>query len=208
MALFGQTEISIVLRMWVYFRRLFLCGGGREGERVYFITMRQQEFGKEPKRGWEANIKPMYIRISISDSFITGVSLSTLYVQVHDCQLKNSITDPTHPLIFLNLHLLAWATWRRDLSPKPQIISLKKISARMGAGYSQAIIQFLSLSLAHFTQSARLEYINLQTCANQHPTFIFPQKKRETKNHLLLKILYRSLIHTIPFVTISIPFLT
>lgn len=32
MALFGQTEILIVLRMWVYFRRLFLCGGRREGE--------------------------------------------------------------------------------------------------------------------------------------------------------------------------------
>lgn len=130
---------------------------------MYFITMRQQEFGREPKRGWEANIEPMYIRISISDSFITGVSLSTLYVQVHDCQLKNSITDPARPLIFLNLHLLAWATWRRDLSPKPQIIFLKKI------------LQFLSLFLAHFTQSARLDYINLQT------TFIFPRKKEKPK---------------------------
>lgn len=115
-------------------------GGGVVWGRVYFITMRQQEFGRDPKRGWEANIKPMYIRISISDSFITGGSLSTLYVQVHDCQLKNSIADPAHPLIFLNLHLLAWATWRRDLSPKPQTIFLKKISAWMGVGYSQAII--------------------------------------------------------------------
>lgn len=125
MAVFGQTEILIVLRMWVYFRRLFLCGGRRE-RRVYFITMRQQEFGREPKMGWEANIKRMYIRISISDSFITGVSLSTLYVQVHDCQLKNSIADPAHPLIFLNIHLLASATWRRDLSPKPQTIILRR----------------------------------------------------------------------------------
>ncbi len=36
MALFGQTEISIVLRMWVYFRRLFLCVGGKGGEKGVF----------------------------------------------------------------------------------------------------------------------------------------------------------------------------
>lgn len=120
------------------------AGGGGEGC-ILSPSMRHQEFGREPKRGWEANINRMYIRISISDSFITGVSLSTLYVQVHDCQLKNSIANPAHPLIFLNLHLLASATWRRDLSPKPQTSILKKFSAWMKAEYSQAIIQFLSL---------------------------------------------------------------
>lgn len=126
MAFFGQIEILIVLRIWLYFRRLFSCGGRRE-RRVYFITMRrQQEFGREPKRGGEANIKRMYIRISISDSFITGVSLSTLYVQVHDCQLKNSIADPAHPLIFLNIHLLASATSRCDPPPKPRTIILRR----------------------------------------------------------------------------------
>lgn len=147
MALFGQTEILIVLRMWVYLRRLFLCVG--EGKRgVYFITMGQQEFGRKPKRGWEANIKPMYIRISISDSFITGVSLSTLYVQVHDCQLKNSIADPAHPLIFLNLHLLAWATWRRDLSP---VFFKRKFRLGWETGHHTVPVPFL----AHFTQSAK-----------------------------------------------------
>lgn len=113
-----------------------------------------------PKGGWQANIKPMYIQISISDSFITGVSLSTLYVQVHDCRLEKSIADLRHPLVFLNLHLLAWATWRRDLSPKPQTIFLKSClkKRRRWNNLIQGpnkikLTQFLSL--AHFTQSAK-----------------------------------------------------
>lgn len=112
---FGQIEILIVMRMWVYFRRPFLCVGGA------LSPCGSRNLEGNPKWGWEANIKPMYIQISISDSFIIGVSLSTLYVQVHDCQLKNSIADPTHPLSFLNLHLLVRACGVATLLPSQSL---------------------------------------------------------------------------------------
>lgn len=65
-------------------------------------------------------------------SLLASVSLSILYVQVHDCQLKNSIADPAHPLIFRNLHSSAWASWRRDLSPKSQTIYSKELFGSLG----------------------------------------------------------------------------
>lgn len=116
--LFGQIEILFVLGIGCILGGFFLCGG------IFYHQAAGIWKGTQKEAGRRISI-PMYIRISISDSFITGVSLSTLYVQVHDCQLKNSITDPTHPSVLLNPHLRAWATWRRDLSPKPQSIFLE-----------------------------------------------------------------------------------
>lgn len=184
------------------------------GRRMSFITVRQQEFGRNPKGGWEANIKRMYVRISISDSFITGFSLSILYVHVHDCQLKNSIADRAHALIFRNLHLTPWASWRLDISPKPRtVIYSKEIFGSDKGRILTAIIQFLSLSwpiLHNLPNNQRLDYIYkyIHTytyiyigCYQPIPTF-FPQKKRETKSPIYLRFFYRPLINSyIPYLS-------
>lgn len=75
MVLFGQIEILVVLEMWVYPRRLFLWGGI-----FYHHAAAGIWKGTQKGAGRRISIPCMYIRISISDSLITGVSLSTFYV--------------------------------------------------------------------------------------------------------------------------------
>lgn len=84
MAFFGQLKYSLCWAGCGYILGGFLFVGG-----IFYHNAAGIWKGIQKGTGRRIpTIMYTYIRISISESFITGASISTLFVQVRDCQLR------------------------------------------------------------------------------------------------------------------------